>query len=231
MANLLICDFISYICNAWLPFWSILNKIGSLLQRNDLKWHTFRKGTFQDLSIARQIYHLDSWNLVENCPIASSYRNIYHCLTIISYIVFRILNVKEGYPTPKYQILTIAQDMAYGGQYLLFNFCITEIELKSNAKHKIQIHQWHVGVIGFTNVYLCISFQCTKQCQKLYARLPQNIPIALLIIYLNMYCMHRLTNRSKPVSCCFRYRPISSTDHSCFRLVETLRILKYQDYM
>ena len=56
-------------------------------------------------------------------------------------------------PTPKYQILTIAQKMAYGGQYLLFNFCFTQNELKFNAKHKIQIHQWHVGVIGFTNVH------------------------------------------------------------------------------
>ena len=56
-------------------------------------------------------------------------------------------------PTPKYQILIV-----YGGQYILFNFCITQNELKLKAKHKMQIHQWHVGVIGFINVHLCISF-------------------------------------------------------------------------
>ena len=30
------------------------------------------------------------------------------------------------------------------------------------AKHKIQIHRWLVGVVGFTNVHLCMSCQCTK---------------------------------------------------------------------
>ena len=82
-------------------FGAYLIKLSRFYEEIDLKWHTFRKGTFQGSSIARQIYHLDSWNLVQNCPIASSYRNIYQCLTIISYIVFRILNVREGYPHPK----------------------------------------------------------------------------------------------------------------------------------
>ena len=76
--------------------------------------------------------------------------------------------------------------MAYGDQYLLFNFCITIIELKLNAKHMIQIHQWHVGVIGFTNVHLCC--QCTKQCQKFYARFLQNTLIALLVIFKKRPC-------------------------------------------
>ena len=58
-------------------------------------------------------------------------------------------------------LITEDGKMAYGGQYLLFNVCITQIELKLIEKHTIQIHQWHVGVIGFTNVHLCISFQCT----------------------------------------------------------------------
>ena len=40
-------------------------------------------------------------------------------------------------PTPKYQMLTGAQTMPYGGQYLLFNFCTTQIEHKLNAKHEI----------------------------------------------------------------------------------------------
>ena len=63
-------------------------------------------------------------------------------------------NVRGGYPNPKYQILIIAQKMLYIGQYHLFNFCTTQIELKSNAKNEIQIHQWQVGIIGFTNVRL-----------------------------------------------------------------------------
>ena len=76
-------------------------QIGSFFyEENDLKWQAFRTRTFQGSSIARQIYRLHSWNLVENCPIASSYRNRYHCLTIISYIVSRILNVREGYLHP-----------------------------------------------------------------------------------------------------------------------------------
>ena len=44
------------------------------------------------------------------------------------------LKCKGRLPLPqKYQILTTAQKMAYGGQYLFFNFCITPIELKLNA--------------------------------------------------------------------------------------------------
>ena len=67
----------------------------------NLKWHTFRKGTFQGRSIAWQIYNLDSWNLVQNCYTASSFRTISHCLTILSYIVSRNLNVRKGYPYPQ----------------------------------------------------------------------------------------------------------------------------------
>ena len=61
---------------------------------------SFRKGTFQGRSIARQIYHLDLSNLVQNCPTASSFRTVSHCLTILSYIVSRTLNVRKGYPCP-----------------------------------------------------------------------------------------------------------------------------------
>ena len=191
-------------------------KFDRFYEEIDLKWHTFCEGTLQVSSIARQIYHLDSWNLIQNCPTASSNRNIHHCLTIISNIVFRILNVREGYPHPKIPNFDHCTEVAYGGQYLHFNFCITQIELKLNAKHIIQIHQWHVGVIGFTNVHLCISFQCTKQRQKCYVRFLQNTPIALLMIYLNKYCVHKLIKHSNPVLCCLT---ISSTDHSCCRIV------------
>ena len=179
-------DFISYVCNACLTFWSIFYKLCRFYEEIDLKW---------------QIYHLDSWNLVQNCPTASSYRTISHCLTILSYIVYKTLNVKKGYPyqtkisfrlmkfdtklsysllwqkyislfhnhfihsfqdlkckgrlpPPQiYQNSIIAQRIAYGGLYLLSNFCITQIELELNAKHRKQIHQWNVGVIGFTNVH------------------------------------------------------------------------------
>ena len=109
-------------------------------------------------------------------------------------------------PPPQYLILIIAQKMAYGGWYLFFNFCMIQIEFKLNAKHQIQLHQWHVGVIGFTNVHLC------KQCQKFYARFLQNTPIALLMICLNKYCAHKLIKPGKLVLCCLT---ISSTDRSC----------------
>ena len=82
-------------------FGTYLIKLGRFYEEIYLKWHTFRKGMFQGSSIARKIYHLDSLNLIQNCPIASSYRNMHHCLTILSYIVFRILHVREGYPHPK----------------------------------------------------------------------------------------------------------------------------------
>ena len=76
-------------------YWITLDRF---YEEIDLKWHMFHKGMFQGPFIARQIYHLDSWNLVQNCSIASSFRTIYHCLAIISYIVSRTLNVREGYP-------------------------------------------------------------------------------------------------------------------------------------
>ena len=41
---------------------------------------------------------LEWYNSEQNCPIASSFRNIYYCLTIISYIVFKTLNAREDYP-------------------------------------------------------------------------------------------------------------------------------------
>ena len=72
---------------------------------------------------------------------------LFYSLILQKYISFfdnhstvtRILNVREGYPHP--QILTIAQKMANGDQYLLLNFCTTQIELKLNVKHKLQIYQ------------------------------------------------------------------------------------------
>ena len=82
-------------------FGAYLIKLGHFYEEIGLTRHTFRKGTFQGSSIARQIYHLDSWNLVQNCPTASSFRTISHCLPIISYIAFRTLNVRESYPYPK----------------------------------------------------------------------------------------------------------------------------------
>ena len=59
-------DFISYVCNTWLTFWSIGIDIGivKLDRFNEiigLKWQTFRKGMFEGSSIAWQIYHLESW--------------------------------------------------------------------------------------------------------------------------------------------------------------------------
>ena len=94
-------DFISYVCDAWLTLWSIFDKLDRFYEEIGLKWHTFRKGTFQGWSIARQIYHLDSWNLVQSCPTASPFRTISHCLTIISYIVSRTLNVRKVYAYPQ----------------------------------------------------------------------------------------------------------------------------------
>ena len=107
------------------------------MQKGEQNEIYFAKGR-SGFTLAKQIYHLESQNLVQNCPIASSYRNINHCLTIISYIISRILNVREGYPHLKYtKFLPLhAQKMANGGQYILFNFCITQIELKLNATHK-----------------------------------------------------------------------------------------------
>ena len=35
-----------------------------------------------------KIFHLEPWNLVENCPIDFSFEHIYHCFTSISYVVF-----------------------------------------------------------------------------------------------------------------------------------------------
>ena len=93
-------DFISYVCNAYLTFWSIFYKMSRFYEEIGLKWHTFCKETLQGWSIARQICHLDSWNLVQNCPTASYCRTISHYLTILSYIVSRTLNVRKGYPYP-----------------------------------------------------------------------------------------------------------------------------------
>ena len=74
----------------------------------DLKWHTFRKRTFQGSLIARQIYYPDPWNLVQNCPTATSFRTISHYLTFISYIVSRTLNVRKVYPySPNPEFLAI----------------------------------------------------------------------------------------------------------------------------
>ena len=76
----------------------LIDWVGPFYEVIDLKWHSFHKGTFQGSPIARLVYHLDSWNLVQNCPTASSFRTISHCLTIASYIVSRTLNIRECYP-------------------------------------------------------------------------------------------------------------------------------------
>ena len=49
--------------------------------------NTFRKGSFQASSLARQIHNFDSRHFVQNSPIAFCFRHIYHFSTIVSYIM------------------------------------------------------------------------------------------------------------------------------------------------
>ena len=91
---------------------------------------------------------------------------------------------------------------------------ITQIEHKLNTKHTKQIHQWHVGVIGFTNVHLRISCQCKKNnVKKAWCPFLQSAPFALLAIHLNKYCVHKLIKHNISVLCFFT---ISNIEHrSC----------------
>ena len=62
----------------------------------------FRKGPFLCSSITRKIYiYLEPWNLVENCPINSTFWYISPPLIHLTNVIFIILNVREGYLYPK----------------------------------------------------------------------------------------------------------------------------------
>ena len=72
-------------------FWGTFGKIWLFLWKK-IAWNS---------SITRKIFHLEPCNLVENCPIDSSFRHISHYLPNISYVVFTILNAREGYSYPQ----------------------------------------------------------------------------------------------------------------------------------
>ena len=120
-----------------------------------IKLYPFCKGTFQGSSIDGQIYHLEPWDVAQNCPRVSSHWNIYHCLTIISYTVSKILNIREGYSHPKIPNFDRCPKDGIGWPVSPLQLLHHSNWTQLNAKYNIQIHQWHIGVIGFTNVQLC----------------------------------------------------------------------------
>ena len=83
-------------------FWGTFCKICLfLLKKNGLNLPPFHKGPFLCSYITKKIFHLEPCNLVENCPIESSFRYRSHYLTNVTYAVFRIVNVRKGYPYPQ----------------------------------------------------------------------------------------------------------------------------------
>ena len=76
-------------------------KYGCLYEKKiGLKLPPFRKGPFLCLSITRKIFHLEPWNLVENCHIDSSFQYKSHYLTYLSYVVFQNFQCKGRLPLP-----------------------------------------------------------------------------------------------------------------------------------
>ena len=111
---------------------------------------------------------------------------------------------------------------------------ITQIGDKLNTKHTKQIHQWHVGVIGFTIVHLRISCQCKNNVIKALCPFLQNAPFAFLAIHVNRYCVHKLIKHSISVLCFFtisniehRSRDQCRTKHTVWSIVSLKYVPNY----
>ena len=67
-------------------------QLDHLYEEIGLKWHTFRKGMFLSSSISRQLYHIESWNLVQSC----FYRLLFykHISLVDNHIIHGLLNLK-----------------------------------------------------------------------------------------------------------------------------------------
>ena len=132
-------------CQVWSYFWALVQTYDSLCQWLHtivlMSCYLFRSlyilctacrilayrlmfFVYIRLEIKLILSYLISSHLISSHLILS-YHNHKMCILFV---------VGKVTPTPKYQL---AQKMSYGGQYLLFNCCTTQIEHKLNTKHKI----------------------------------------------------------------------------------------------
>ena len=82
-------------------FWGIFCKIWLFLWKNWPEISSVSQRTISLFIHNQKIFHIEPWNLAENCPIDSSFWYIAHHSTNISYVVFTIFNLRKGYPYPQ----------------------------------------------------------------------------------------------------------------------------------
>ena len=135
--------------NTWFTFWSILCEIGPFLLRNGNRMSSILQRVIAGFILSRTNISFRVTKYGTKLPYSLLLQK--YISLCDNHFTHRLHNLKAT-PIAKYRILTIARMMAYGGQHILFNFCIIQIELKLNAKYKIQIHQWHVSITYFVCV-------------------------------------------------------------------------------